>query len=66
MNMQTAMVKRLRFLAAWLPMRRGLRNIQSDWRAWDFSWNAGLRRRLLGGGRSAERPGVPDANLIRG
>lgn len=35
------MVTRLRFLAAWLPMRRGLHNIHSDWHAWDIGWNAG-------------------------
>ena len=36
------MVKRLRFLPAWLPMRRGLQNIQCDWRAWDIGWNANM------------------------
>lgn len=35
------MTKQLKFLAAWLPMRRGLDNIHSDWRAWNIGWNAG-------------------------
>lgn len=39
------MVKRLRFLAAWLAMRRGLRDIQNDWHAWDIGWSIQHRSR---------------------
>jgi hypothetical protein len=47
------MVRRLRFLAAWLLMRRGLNNIQSDWHAWDIGWTAGRCQSLKSG--SAEK-----------
>jgi len=40
------MVKRLRFLAAWLPMSRGLHNIHNDWHAWNIGWNPGTRQSL--------------------
>lgn len=40
------MIKRLRFLEAWLPMCRGLRNIHGDWRAWDIGWRAATSQRL--------------------
>lgn len=43
------MTERLEFLRAWLPMRRGLSNLRSDWHTWDIGWRTGSRGGLSRG-----------------
>lgn len=57
------MVSRLRFLAAWLPMRRALHDIQSDWHAWDIGWNNGRRQSL--DGASTGKPAIGILSIDR-
>lgn len=59
------MVKRLRFLAAWLTMGRGLHSIHSDWHAWDIGWNAGRRQALISSPSAKQATGLLSNHRFR-